>query len=941
MHTTRRVTIPAAEELLDLYFPVLDHGFIALKDYMGGDEAIDEAARTSCGAGTRKVNERRGLIRTLRRNLHCYIPDMEVLTARGWLRWDDCRSTELFMVPDPVTGLLHEEQLELEVFNVEDEELFCFENERMSYAVTRDHRMWFKGKYRDVFEVVRVQDMPKWGHFDPLSNYGRYSFDGERDTFFEFVGFYLGDGSYASTNRLSFHLRKDRKKKYLRELLQKLEIPFEVKPSSTYEDASIFYVITPERLRELLGESLEARAKDKAFPLWELRTLEANQLRGLLHGLMSSDGSDRREREQNSFHSSSQTLRRLFQAVCALMGIDAHHTGAERVTAYFGDRTTLEARKEYFSTKMYTGKVYCTTTSTGLLMVRGGPDKFGFVCGNTSPFEMCELKFHCSMPIFVARQWIRHRTACLSADTVLHFDLPGGLKRRGNQLYKLSVGQIYANFQKDARIKEMYLRCLNEETHAIGHTHIVDIWASGVKPVYRVVLDDGSSATMSKDHQCLTNAGWALLKEVAELPTKNDPSWHCDAEFLSIGPGRGTGVVPQFNAIDEATENWAPIPGWGDYYEVSDQGRVRRTVGGKGSRSFGRCKKITAMAGRAVVSLNRPGVQVVEQVHELVLMSFVGRKPAGTEGCHNDGNALNNQLSNLRWDTPANNAKDRIRDGATTSLRSNLCGVTSIEYVGEELTYDLEVEGPWHNFSAGGMVVHNSVNEYSGRYSVVPMLFYMPDDTQIKKQSKKNRQGRGEQAEERAIVELQKKFNEHRDGVAHDYEWMVAEDFARELARIDLPLSSYTQWYWKIDLHNLFHFLGLRCDGHAQYETRAFANVMAGMAKRVAPLSFEAWIDYFFAGTRMSRMEMEVLRMLLRPGAGDALLWDSSAKSSRVSPEEMAELGLSKTEIAEFAAKFRPKEIPSFELDLSTAKDGTYFAKKWEEAVPKIDRTST
>ena len=90
--------------------------------------------------------------------------------------------------------------------------------------------------------------------------------------------------------------------------------------------------------------------------------------------------------------------------------------------------------------------------------------------------------------------------------------------------------------------------------------------------------------------------------------------------------------------------------------------------------------------------------------------------------------------------------------------------------------------------------------------------------------------------------------------------WLVAEDVARELARIDLPLSTYTQWYWKIDLHNLFHFLSLRADPHAQWEIQEYARVMAGMMKRVAPLSYEAWIDYNVCAHPMSRAELDALR---------------------------------------------------------------------------------
>lgn len=233
-----------------------------------------------------------------------------------------------------------------------------------------------------------------------------------------------------------------------------------------------------------------------------------------------------------------------------------------------------------------------------------------------------------------------------------------------------------------------------------------------------------------------------------------------------------------------------------------------------------------------------------------------------------------------------------------------------------------------------------SVNEYSGRYSVIPMMFYMPAVAQMRGQSKTNKQGGDGFVSTPLIADAQSRLHEHRESVSRDYEWMVEADFARELARIDLPLSSYTQWYWKIDLHNLLHFLGLRCDSHAQYEIRVFADVMAGMAKMVAPLSFEAWLDYFFAGARMSRMEMDVLRKLLMVGTNDSLLWNSTKDSGRVSPEDMEQMGLSKREVLEFAEKLRKKDVPSFDLDLSLAKDGEFFLKQWEDAVPKIDKAA-
>lgn len=245
-----------------------------------------------------------------------------------------------------------------------------------------------------------------------------------------------------------------------------------------------------------------------------------------------------------------------------------------------------------------------------------------------------------------------------------------------------------------------------------------------------------------------------------------------------------------------------------------------------------------------------------------------------------------------------------------------------------------------------------SVNEYSGRYSVIPMMFYMPAPEQLRQQSTSNKQGRGKAVSDENAAAAYRMLSNQRARIAENYEWMVGEDFARELARIDLPLSAYTQWYWKIDLHNLLHFLGLRCDGHAQYEIRVFADIMAGMVRRLAPLSFEAWIDYFFAGARMSRMEMEILRKLLavepdgylgdpakpvrKLAVPDAVILDGPFATEK----NMEMAGLTKTEIGEFFSKLAPKEVPSFELDLSLAKDGAFFSQQWEAAVPKIDRVS-
>jgi len=228
-----------------------------------------------------------------------------------------------------------------------------------------------------------------------------------------------------------------------------------------------------------------------------------------------------------------------------------------------------------------------------------------------------------------------------------------------------------------------------------------------------------------------------------------------------------------------------------------------------------------------------------------------------------------------------------------------------------------------------------SLNEYSGRYSLLPLLFYRPATDQFQAQSATNRQGRGGVSLASLHADAVERWERLRRDAAEQYEWLVSHDVARELARIDLPLSTYTQWYWKIDLHNLLHFLSVRADAHAQWEIRAYARVMAGMLKRVAPLSFEAWVDYELAGTHLSRGELAALRCLVEVRGRDL----AARPGAHVAAAELAGLGLSNREADELLAKLAAAPpADDFDLDLGAARSAEEFAREMEAAVPRVDR---
>lgn len=171
-----------------------------------------------------------------------------------------------------------------------------------------------------------------------------------------------------------------------------------------------------------------------------------------------------------------------------------------------------------------------------------------------------------------------------------------------------------------------------------------------------------------------------------------------------------------------------------------------------------------------------------------------------------------------------------------------------------------------------------SVNEYSARYSIMEDEFYIPKAQNLSTQSKINHQGRDESRElnieeQKRVLEILKKdsqksyehylemINQDKDGNIIDEN---KEGLARELARMNLPVNCYTQWYWKIDLHNLLHFLNLRADSHAQYEIRVYAEIMLDLVKKWVPHTYEAFMKHQKLGKNLSGPAFEVIKKILK-----------------------------------------------------------------------------
>ena len=156
-----------------------------------------------------------------------------------------------------------------------------------------------------------------------------------------------------------------------------------------------------------------------------------------------------------------------------------------------------------------------------------------------------------------------------------------------------------------------------------------------------------------------------------------------------------------------------------------------------------------------------------------------------------------------------------------------------------------------------------NINEYSLRYSEARDEFYYPDPENIQFQSALNKQGRMGEVTSELKQKVQDYFKEISERSFEIYSELNQAGIARELARSILPVNLYTEWYWKNDLHNLLHFIGLRSDSHAQYEIRVFSDAMAESVKAVAPFAWEAYQDYIVKGMRFSRIEQSLLERTL------------------------------------------------------------------------------
>jgi len=591
---------------------------------------------------------------------------------------------------------------------------------------------------------------------------------------------------------------------------------------------------------------------------------------------------------------------------------------------------------------------------------------------HTSPFEMIEFKFHCCLPIFVARQWIRHRTACLSEGTNVYFDLPGGIARRGNQLYQMKIEEIYRKFHQDdfrnSRIKSMKIRQVDDRDCKIQHSNIINVYKNGVKPVFEITTGDGKKIQCTSDHKFLFSDGWGTLKEKLNLHQVGDMAvWDAEDKFLYVN-----GEKKKFPALYEDKEwldnayniqklpikeiseicgvSYSHIRKWLREFKLTDAERAKFQKGNIpwntgltykfGPRKLSDSTLAAIRKARSGCnsnfwkggmssereSIGRWTTQIAHKIHEnnRWTCQLCGLKSSKLRAHHVipvwADLSLSREESNLttlcnkchgiihgkeleyveffmhkKVDTSKYIKKKRI---AWNKLDyAKLVKISNVAFVGNKETYDIEVSEP-HNFIANGFVTHNSVNEISSRFSILSNRFFVPSIEDVRKQSNINKQGGEELVDEKTATEFIE-WAERANQTYQEYEKFIEKGIARELARINLPVSVYTEWIWKIDGWNLLHFLSLRMDKHAQKEFRDYANAMFDMVKIIAPVTCKAFMDYKFEAITLSKQEINAISL-------GTFLESDSSREQKEFDDKIEKLGI-------YIDKHKETGIPCFE----------------------------
>jgi thymidylate synthase (FAD) len=786
----------------------------------------------------------------------CYTPDTEVLTRRGWVQFPNLLPQEEVVAIDIQTDQAHfESPIAYQKYTINDK-IYQVKGQNLSLAVTLDHRMVVahrkkNGDWTDYYfaSAADVVGKPrKYINSSFLKFALRCSYPSdlppgyEPEQLMKLAGFFIGDGCI---NNASIHTRfrivKRNKIDYL------YALGFEIEEHS--EDR---YSLADQKVAAWLQQNF-THNREKYIP-WSYLNLTPDLVASLLEGMRITDGTEKRS--SWSYDSTSKQVLDFLQAILHLNGLSGSYSfnnpnsGEEHTNHKPCGRIHISKRREprveicqnnrsrsyVESIESYEGDVFCVTVSTGALLVR--KDRKVIVCGNC--LEHPQIVFNCGyFPHSVMQQARTHRTGvsfdvqCLAGDTEITFVNSYG---ESSQKSKKTIGELYdlwvngekavrqrlikgrkgeppGEYRRDCkqRIRKMRLRVLNEETGLFEVAHIKDVMCSGIQPVYRLILEDGKHLDCTENHRLFTSEGWQTMSDAVGLVTNSN--------------GRSAMIKPCFIMCNG-------ISGVGNKLYQNKEWLQSQITGGLSTAEIAQLSGCLVFADRSLAY----------EFNNLVTLC---------KDCHQQIHQNNQEAEFARAYSPIvqpENWQDKPRQ-KDKRLRSHPVKVKSVEYIGEQMTYDLEVEGTWHNFVANGMVVHNSLrytglrflDVVTGKRDIEEVFYLRPVGDYEDRQGKKYHYS----AEQRK-ADLQWCFE-----AVKRYSLDIEAGMSEEHARGKLPFDYRQHFIVSFNLRSLMHFLDLRGKKNAQLEIQKLCDLMW--------VHFENWtpeIADWYAKNRLGKAKL-------------------------------------------------------------------------------------
>lgn len=453
----------------------------------------------------------------------------------------------------------------------------------------------------------------------------------------------------------------------------------------------------------------------------------------------------------------------------------------------------------------------------------------------------------------------------------------------------------------------MRVRVLDEQTNEFTTGHIADVIDSGMQQVYRVTTDDGRSIEMTARHRFLTPEGWKTLRDIATIEG-SDVTLNCETSMMANGAaahrdpewlarqrqaGRTVSEIAEDAGVSYHTIRTA-LKKHNLQFSKEERGFAPGNVPWNAGRPGYAITKPRSKAHRMALSQARSGER--SNFWRGGVSSERSRIAAWTRGvapivharfdytcqaCNKRGGELHVHHVLPVWFAP-----DRARDienlvsvcrpchreihsstmeelGFASATRpeplpplaevppsrgrrlvAHAVRIVSVTYVGTRQTYDLSIAGPWHNFVANGLVVHNSFNEQSARYSEIPDHYYVPSLEGGYVREQKGKPGAyffDAITDADVAADTVRTIDETQRASFAAYHHMLEQGVAKELARTVLPVGMFTRMKWTVNLRALFNFLSLRNHEHAQREIRDYAVAVEDLAKTVVPVAFEVF----------------------------------------------------------------------------------------------------